>query len=48
MTVLQRVSIPVDGIPAWEFALRVLGVAAQVIAVVCLGEQGLLFFYQGF
>ena len=48
MTLRERVSTPLDGIPAWAFALRAVWVAAQVIAVICLGDKGVLFFYQAF
>lgn len=48
MTPFARLSAPVDGIPAWSFALRVLWVAVQLIAVVCLGDRGVIFFYQAF
>jgi hypothetical protein len=48
MTLLNRVSTPVDGIPAWAFALRVVWIAAQLIAVICLGNKGVPFFYQAF
>jgi hypothetical protein len=44
----ERTSAGVDGIPTWWFALRVIWVAVQVILVVCLGRQGVLFFYQAF
>jgi hypothetical protein len=36
---------PVRG---WVVALRFLWVAIQLILVICLGERGVLFFYQGF
>jgi len=48
MTVLERFSAPVDGIPVWSYVLRVAWVAAQLIAVICLGNKGVLFFYQAF
>ncbi len=48
MRLVERFSTPLDGIPAWSFALRVLWVAAQLIAVICLGQKGVLFFYQTF
>ena len=48
MAFLGRFSAPLDGIPARLFVLRVLLVAAQLMAVICLGEKGVLFFYQGF
>jgi hypothetical protein len=48
LALLERLSTPVDGIPAWRFAFRVLWVAVQVILIFCLGQQGVLFFYQGF
>jgi len=41
-------STPLDGIPAWSFAVRVLLVAAQLMTVICLGQKGILFFYQAF
>ena len=31
-----------------SYALRLLWVAARLILVICLGEKGVLFFYQGF
>jgi hypothetical protein len=48
MMLLKRFTSPLDGIPAWRFALRVVWVAAQLIAVICLGNKGVLFFYQAF
>jgi hypothetical protein len=45
---LARLSTPVDGIPAWRFAVRLLVVAVELYLVVCLGERGVLFFYQAF
>jgi hypothetical protein len=39
---------PVGGIPLWRFVLRVAWVAVQVILAVWLGQQGQLFFYEGF
>lgn len=41
-------SRPIDGIPAWQFAARLLLLAVQVVAIICLGEKGVLFFYQAF
>jgi hypothetical protein len=32
----------------WVFAARLLWMAVQIILVLCLGERGVLFFYQGF
>ena len=32
----------------WVVALRFLWVAIRLILVICLGERGVLFFYQGF
>ena len=43
---LMRRSI--DGIPAWRFALRVLLVTVELMLFLWLGQQGTLFFYQGF
>jgi hypothetical protein len=34
--------------PGWAFAARLLWIAVQIILVLCLGERGVLFFYQGF
>jgi hypothetical protein len=48
MTLKRRLSTSVDGIPAWQFAIRLLSLAVQLIAVVCLGQKGVLFFYQAF
>jgi hypothetical protein len=48
VTLLERVSVPLDGIPAWAFVLRVGWIAVELMAVVCLGQQGVLFFYQAF
>jgi hypothetical protein len=38
----------VDGIPLGQFALRMLWVAARIVAVAYLGHSGATFFYQGF
>jgi hypothetical protein len=38
----------IDGVPAWQFVLRVVWVAIQLILVYWLGDRGALFFYQGF
>jgi hypothetical protein len=35
-------------IPAWQFAARILWVAVQLSLVYCLGQKGVLFFYQAF
>jgi len=48
MTLNSRLSTSVDGIPAWQFAVRLLSLAVQLIAIICLGEKGVLFFYQAF
>jgi len=37
-----------DTIPPFEFAARAAWVALRLLLVICLGEQGVLFFYQGF
>jgi hypothetical protein len=34
--------------PDWGLALRVVWIAARLIAVFYLGQQGATFFYQGF
>ena len=34
--------------PAYELALRAVWIAAQIVAVLYLGQPGALFFYQGF
>jgi hypothetical protein len=31
-----------------HFALRLVWVAVRLILVICMGEKGVLFFYQGF
>ncbi len=33
---------------AWRVAARLLWMAIQLILVLCLGQKGVLFFYQGF
>ena len=38
----------VDGVPLWQFTLRVLWIAIRLMLVAWLGERGTLFFYQGF
>jgi hypothetical protein len=48
MRLLNRVSTFPDGIPASEFALRIVWVAIRVVAVFCLGSGGVPFFYQAF
>jgi hypothetical protein len=45
---VARLFAPVDGIPLWQFVARLLWIAVQLILVICLGERGVLFFYQGF
>ena len=35
-------------LPASELALRALWIAVQIVAVLYFGQQGALFFYQGF
>jgi hypothetical protein len=44
----QLLSTTLDGIPAWRFALRLIWVAIQIYLVICVGQQGILFFYQAF
>jgi hypothetical protein len=39
---------PEAPMPAYELALRALWIAAQIVAVLYLGQPGALFFYQGF
>ena len=39
---------PRPGRARLAFAARLLWLALQIILVVCLGERGVLFFYQGF
>jgi hypothetical protein len=39
---------PEPRMPPWVFAARLLWMAVQIILVLCLGERGVLFFYQGF
>jgi hypothetical protein len=48
MRFLPHLTRPIDGIPAWQFAVRLLLLAAQLILTICLGEKGALFFYQAF
>jgi hypothetical protein len=38
----------IDGIPWWQFILRVLWITAQLSLVLWIGKRGALFFYQGF
>jgi len=35
-------------IPPVQFALRAAWIALRLLLVICLGEQGVQFFYQGF
>jgi hypothetical protein len=34
--------------PWWRYAARLAWMAIQLILVLCLGQRGVLFFYQGF
>jgi hypothetical protein len=48
MSLSDRFLAVSDGIPLWQFTLRLVWIAVQVVLVICLGESGVLFFYQGF
>ncbi len=48
MALLSLFSKPLDGIPVWRFALGVLWIIAQLVLIICLGEKGVIFFYQAF
>jgi hypothetical protein len=37
-----------EGVAPRELVLRALWIAARLILIVCLGERGVLFFYQLF
>jgi hypothetical protein len=39
---------PEEPMSAGELAVRAVWIAAQIVAVLYLGQQGALFFYQGF
>jgi hypothetical protein len=48
MKPLSRLSIPVDGIPTWQYLVRMLWIAVQLILIICIGQKGAIFFYQAF
>jgi hypothetical protein len=48
MTLPAQLTRSIDGIPASLFALRLLWLAVQLILIICLGQKGVLFFYQAF
>jgi hypothetical protein len=48
MTFLKRFALTVDGIPLGMVVARLVLIAIQLILVICLGERGVLFFYQAF
>jgi hypothetical protein len=39
---------PVPTRPRWRYAARLAWMAIRLILVLCLGQRGVLFFYQGF
>jgi hypothetical protein len=39
---------PVPAPPRWRSAARLAWMAIRLILVLCLGQRGVLFFYQGF
>ncbi len=39
---------PVETMPAWQFYLRLLGIAIMIVLSYCLAEQNNPFFYQAF
>jgi hypothetical protein len=41
-------SPPGAGLPAWQWALRLLWVAIEIILVCWFAQKGLMFVYQGF
>jgi hypothetical protein len=45
---VRVLSTSFDGVPAWRYGLRLLWAALQVYLVICLGQRGVLFFYQAF
>jgi len=48
MKKLFRLISPVEGMPTWEFWLRVLVIAVELILAYCLAEKNNPFFYQAF
>ena len=46
--VLKSWLFPVEGVPAWQFYLRLGWIAAQLTAVYYLSGESEPFFYQGF
>lgn len=38
----------VEGVPIWKVAIKLVWIAVRLYAVIVLGEQGTLFFYQAF
>jgi hypothetical protein len=48
MALTSRLLAVTEGIPVWQFVVRLLWLAVQLILVICIGERGVLFFYQGF
>lgn len=38
----------VERLPAWQWALRLIWVAIQIILVCWFAQKGLMFVYQGF
>ena len=45
---IKRWLFPVEGVPAWQFYLRLGWIALQLIAVYYLSGESEPFFYQGF
>ncbi len=39
---------PEPASPLWRYAARLAWMAIRLILVLCLGQRGVLFFYQGF
>ncbi len=38
----------IEGIPLWQFGLRVCWIAVRLVLVMYIGQAGVRFFYQGF
>jgi hypothetical protein len=41
-------SLAVERLPAWQWALRLIWIAIQIILVCWFAQKGLMFVYQGF
>ena len=48
MALPAQLTTSVDGIPAWLYAVRLFWIVVQLGLIICLGQKGVLFFYQAF